>query len=278
MPDAGKIGFEPLALFSRAGVAISYYSGVYLRMLGGHIWDHVPPSGGVAPALLLVTLLGFIYALIRRRTIAEFYIAGYICIVLVWPWTDLRFAVPIIPFLVYYLALALMQPMLLLARWRPIDPRVAAVMILLPLSAPTTIHTFHTAMHDREAGYHYEAERLGEWPAYADWRDFYAAAMWLKKNAVQGATVIDRSPNLFYLWTGLKSRNYPYSFDRAYVMTDISKEGTDYILDDKFSWTYTTALYLDPVLMRYRSNFWGPFPIRNAHSTRVYQVINRSTH
>lgn len=275
VPEAGKIGIDPGFLLGRMGDGIHYYAGVYLRMLGGHIWDHVPPSGGVSQALLAITVLGFIYAVIRRRTIAEFYVGIYVIIVLLWPWSDLRFAVPILPFLVYYLAMALLPPMVVLARWRPIDPRVAVAMALIPLSLPTGKHTLGTAIHDRQVGYHYEVERLGEWPAYQDWREFHAAAMWLKQNAVPGATIIDRSPNIFYLWTGLKSRNYPYSFDRAYVMSDIGKEHNDYVIDDDFTaWTYTTRLYLEPVIKRYKNRFFGPFPIRQAGATKVYQVIN----
>ena len=224
---------------------------------------------------MLVTLLGFTYALLRRRTVAELYIAGYVLIVVVWPWTDLRFAVPILPFLLYYVALAFLPVMMLLARWRPIIPSTAVVMVLAPLMAPTAKHTLQTAIHDRQVGYHYEIERLGEWPAYADWRDFHTAAMWLKANAVAGATVINRSPNIFYLWTDLKSRNYPYSFDRSYVLSDLSSERTDYVLDDQFQWTYTTKIYLDPVIRTYRSSFFGPFPIRAAHGTNVYQVIKQ---
>jgi hypothetical protein len=274
VPEAGKIGIDPGFLLGRMGNAIDYYSGVYLRMLGGHIWDHVPPGGDVSQALLAITVLGFVYALIRRRTIAEFYVAAYVCIVLVWPWTDLRFAVPILPFLVYYLASALLVPMVVLARWRPIDPCVAAAMALIPLCLPTGVHTLHTAIHDRQVGYHYEIERLGEWPAYADWRDFHAAAMWLEQNAVPGATIVDRSPNIFYLWTGLKSRNYPYSWDRSYVMSDLGKEHNDYVIDDDFQWTYTTGNYLEPVIRQFKSRFFGPFPIHDAHNTKVYQVIN----
>lgn len=278
VPEAGKIGIDPGFLLGRMGNAIHYYGGLYLRMLGGHIWDHVPPRGDVSQALLAITALGFVCALIRRRTIAEYYVAGYVLIVLVWPWTDLRFAVPILPFLVYYFAQALLAPMVVLARWRPIDPRVAAAMALFPLAVPTGVHTLHTAIHDRQVGYHYEVERLGEWPAYSDWRDFHAAAMWLKQNAVPGATIIDRSPNIFYLWTGLKSRNYAYSFDTRYMMTDLSKElssghGSDYVVDDDFTWTYTTRLYLEPVIRQFKNRFYGPFPIRQAGATRVYQVI-----
>jgi hypothetical protein len=239
-------------------------------MLGGHVWDHVTFNGRLSPILLLLTCAGFLYALIRMRTVAEPYLFLYVAIVLLWPWQDLRFAVPILPFLFYYLAYAFIAPFTLLARWRPVDPRIAAALVLLPLSAPGALHTIHTAQADHAKGYHYEVERLGEWPAYPDWRDFHAAAEWLKAHAAPGSTVINRSPNLLYLWTGLWSRNYPYSFDRAYMIRDITHEGNDYIIRDRFNWTYTTGLYLDPVLRQYKQLFKQVYA---KHGTIVYQYV-----
>jgi hypothetical protein len=239
-------------------------------MLGGHVWDHVPTALNIPHILLAITVLGFCYAFIRHRTVAEFYVTTYVLIVLLWPWQDLRFAVPIMPFLFYYVALAICLPMTMLARLFPINARAATALVLIPLSLPTGVHTLHIAEIDRQAGYHYQLDRLGEWQAYPDWRDFHAAAMWLKSNALPGSTVINRSPNLFYLWTGLASRNYPYTFDRSAVMRDVSSEHLDYVISDDFQWTYTTGLYLRPVIRRYPKRF---LPLKVFNKTVVYQVI-----
>jgi hypothetical protein len=268
VPSAGSVQLDQL--WSRLGGNIAYYARVYERMVGGHVWDHVTLSGRLSPALLVVTCAGFCYALVRRRTVAEPYVCTYVTIVLLWPWQDLRFAVPILPFLFYYMAHALIAAFNVLARWRPIDPRIAAALVLAVLSAPGTVHTIHTAQADRAKGYHYEVERLGEWPAYPDWRAFHAAAEWLKVHAAPGSTVINRSPNLLYLWTGLWSRNYPYSFDKASMIRDITREGDDYILKDDFAWTYTTGLYLDPVLRQYKQMFKKVYQV---HGTVVYQFV-----
>ena len=271
VPDQGHINLGVRDLLDRAASGADYYLGVYQRMLGGHIWDHIPEQGGVSQALVAITIVGFLYALLRRRTIAECYTLGYVGIVLLWPWTDLRFAVPLLPFMVYYLALALSLPMLLLARARPVDPRFAAAMVLLPLAAPTGIHTYHGAINDWHAGYHYEIERHGEWVAYGEWRDFHGAALWLRKYAIPGSVVINRSPNLLYLWTGLKSRNYPYSGEWYTVLKDISKERNDYLLYDNFTWTYTTGKYVGPVVRRYKDNF---VQLKWINGTVIYQVIS----
>jgi Dolichyl-phosphate-mannose-protein mannosyltransferase len=268
VPDAGSVNSS--GLFDRMAANIGYYTDQFQRMLGGHIWDHVPVRGDVPQALLLVTLLGFAYALIRRRTVAEFYVGGYVAIVLLWPWQDLRFAVPLMPFLVYYFALPIVGSIQVIARLHPINARVGAAMVLLPLTFPTGIHTFHTAQGDREAGYHYQIDRLGEWVAYSDWRDFHAAALWLKQNALPGSTIINRSPNIFYLWTGLPSRNYPYTFDTTDVMQDVSAESVDYVLMDDFKWTFTTSLYMKPVVKRFPDRFVA---LKEFNGTTIYLVI-----
>ncbi len=268
VPDAGSVSSN--GLLDRMAANIGYYTDQFQRMLGGHIWDHIPVRGNVPEALLLITLLGFGYAAVRQRTVAEFYVVGYVLVVLLWPWQDLRFAVPLMPFLFYYFALAIVAPMRVLANFRPINPRMAAAMVLIPLTFPTGIHTFHTAQTDREAGYHYQIDRLGEWQAYSDWRDFHAAAIWLKANALPGSTVINRSPNIFYLWTGLPSRNYPYTFDTTDVMQDVSAESVDYVLMDDFKWTFTTGLYMKPVVKRFPDRF---VPLKEFNSTIIYLVI-----
>lgn len=274
VPDAGRIAIVPTYLLGRTSDNIAYYATVYQRMLGGHIWDHVPLAARVSQLLLIATVLGFLYALVRRRSIAEFYMIGYVAIVLLWPWQDLRFAVPVLPFLVYYLAHSIMLALIPLASWRRLDVRAAAAMVLIPLALPTGIHTLHTAMRDREAGYHYEVERLGEWPAYPDWREFHTAAMWLKAHVPPSSTIIDRSPNILYLWTGLHARNYPYSYNERYVLQDIGHEGNDYVIVDSFAWTYTTQIYLVPVLHTFRDHFLGPLPIPGLKHTQVYRVAS----
>jgi hypothetical protein len=199
-------------------------------------------------------------------------VAGYVLIVLLWPWQDLRFAVPLMPFLFYYIAIAISVPFMVLSRLRPIDARLAAAMVLIPLTLPTGVHTFHVAQTDRAAGYHYQLDRLGEWQAYPDWRDFHAAAIWLKTHAAPTSTVINRSPNLFYLWTGLASRNYPYTFDTSAVMRDLGIEHKDYVIVDDFKWTYTTGIYLKPVIRRFANRF---VLVKRFHNTMIYQVKPR---
>jgi hypothetical protein len=190
--------------------------------------------------------------------------------VLLWPWQDLRFAVPLMPFLFYYLAHALTLPIMLVARLKPVDARTVAGVALIALSVPACVHTVHIAQADRAAGYHYQADKLGDWEGYSDWQDFHAAAMWLQAHAVPGATVVNRSPNIFYLWTGLASRNYPYSLSPATVMQDVSMEHNDYVVYDDFTWTYTTPLYLRPAIKLYPDRF---IPVAHFHGTTVYRVV-----
>ncbi|MDB5074445.1 MAG: repeat protein [Chloroflexi bacterium] len=270
VPDAGSV--NSTGLVDRMSANTSYYATQFQRMIGGHFWDKVPFQSTLAHALLLITVLGFCYALIMRRTVAEFYVIGYVLIVLLWPWQDLRFAVPLMPFLFYYIALVISVPMMVLSRITPINPRVAAAMVLIPITIPTGVHTFHIAKTDREAGYHYQLDRLGEWPAYADWRDFHSAALWLKSHAQPGSTVINRSPNLFYLWTGLSSRNYSYTFDTSAVLRDMSSEHNDYVIVDDFRWTYTTDIYLKPVIRRFANRF---VLLKRFHKTAIYRVAPR---
>ncbi|HVA90578.1 MAG TPA: hypothetical protein VNL71_12140, partial [Chloroflexota bacterium] len=268
VPDAGKVSSSEL--FTRLGDNLSYYVDEFQTMLLGTGWNGVFLLGGISLLLLLVCLGGFVYSLVARRTLAEPYLILYVLIVLLWPWKDLRFAVPILPFLLYYLAQAASLLASLPWRLRMIDPRLIATVVLIPLLGRPGYQTLHTAQVDRRAGYHYEVGRLGEWRAYADWRDFHAAAIWLELHAPSGSTVVNRSPNLLYLWTGLASRNYPYSFNVESMLDDLTGDHRDFVIYDDFDWTYTTKQYLRPVIRRYPNHFR---PVAHFHGVVVYEVL-----
>ncbi len=269
VPDAGSVTSNEL--LNRVGDNASYYADQFQRILVGQFWDRVSTAPEVAHTLLAITVVGFVFALWKRRTVAEFYMAAYVLIVLFWPWQDLRFAVPVMPFLFYYVAMAVFAAFSGARRLRTVGPGLLTGLVLIPLTLPTGIHTVHVARDDRVSGYHYQADKLGEWIAYADWQDFHAAALWLRSHAAPGSTVINRSPNIFYLWTGLASRNYPYSYDRWSVMQDVSHEQVDYVLLDDFSWTYTTNLYMRPVIQRYPDRF---VLLRRFRGAAVYEVVH----
>jgi hypothetical protein len=272
VPDAGQV--SPTALVARIEANAHYYADQFQRTLGGHFWDRFSTGTSVAHFLMLCVVIGFLTAAIFRRSVAEPYLLAYAAIVLLWPWKDLRFAVPLMPFFFYYAAWFLALPFLLvnlvLQPGHRFQAQLAAACILFPLTVPGGVHTLHTAQNDRVVGYHYQADKLGDWEAYADWQDFHAAAIWLKANALPGSTVINRSPNIFYLWTGLPSRNYPYTFDSWSVMQDVSRERLDYVVADDFTWTYTTDLYMKPAIRRFGDRFAA---LQHFRGTTVYQVL-----
>jgi hypothetical protein len=268
VPEAGQVSTGDL--WPRVGENITYYAEQFQRMVLGTGWDGVYIVGSIALPLLWVTFGGFVYSLIRRRSLAEPYLVFYVAVVLLWPWKDMRFAVPVLPFLFYYLAQAFRFLASLPWVLRRLDPRLVAACILIPFGGRPGLQTLHTALSERHVGYHYEAGLLGEWPAYADWRDFHAAAAWLKTHAPAGSTVVNRSPNLLYLWAGLPSRNYPYSFDKNAMLKDLTAEHHDYVVYDDFNWTYTTKLYLRPVISRYPAYFR---PVARFNAAVVYLVV-----
>ena len=78
VPSAGSVQLDQL--WSRIDGNITYYARVYERIVGGHIWDHVTLGGRLSPALLVVTCAGFLFALARRRTVAEPYLVSYVAL------------------------------------------------------------------------------------------------------------------------------------------------------------------------------------------------------
>ena len=54
-------------------------------------------------------------------------------------------------------------------------------------------------------------------------------------------------------------------------MQDVSHEKVDYVLLDDFTWTYTTNLYMRPVIQRYTNRFILLHRFRGAS---VYKVVH----
>ncbi len=191
---------------------------------------------GVLSLALLVA--GFI---VRRRTwsIIEFFLLFGLAVLLVWPevWSSDRFLLPILPVLVIYILLGLTS---LRSRLAYALPAVAAFFILANLWAMLAMAQTAVADNlkylrgDRYAGYS------------TDWRRYFEAIAWIKKNVPGDQVIMARKPEFVYLLSHHKSFIFPFTNDREEMVKSIKT--VDYIILDNFAWTGTSRRYLVPVL------------------------------
>ncbi len=80
-----------------------------------------------------------------------------------------------------------------------------------------------------------------------------------------------RKPDLLYLLTGRHTVEYPYTQDSTILMSIIRLNGVSYILEDAFTWTRTTEIYLTPA-MRGQATAFAVAHETETPSTRVWRV------
>lgn len=209
-------------------------------------------------ALGLMTIGLVIYGFVLRRrqwSAMEIYLIFGLAILLSWPevWSSDRFLLPLLPVLIIYAVVGLLNLRQALAYARPalaVFFLLTNLWAILDLAPPAVAHNLEYLRGDRYAGYS------------ADWRRYFETIEWLKANTPGSSVILARKPEFVYLLAKRKSFIYPYTSDRRIMEQSI--QAADYILLDQFSWTGTTRRYLLPVLQadpdRYEIVYQTPRP------------------
>ena len=75
--------------------------------LGGGSMKGVPATAVVSLVLCCLALLGFLVVAARQVTLAEILLPCSFVVILIWPWRTFRFVLPLAPFLLHYILVAL---------------------------------------------------------------------------------------------------------------------------------------------------------------------------
>ena len=82
----------------------------------------------------------------------------------------------------------------------------------------------------------------------AEWSNYLRALTWIQQNTAQPVIVMCRKPDLLYILTGCQALEYPYSTNALELKRAVYTNHVAYVIEDAFSWTRTTAQYLQPAL------------------------------
>jgi len=222
-PDLGRIGF--LGLFGRLGENTVQYVGTHLPVALVGTWP--------LAWLLGVLLLGFALVGWGRRlselTVTELFVPLYFGLVLLWPpvWSGDRFALPLLPFLVYYAG----DTVAWLVRKTPMTPRIPLyAMLVTTLLVPATL-TWQN--QSAEAAACRARSHQGAFACYTPrMQEFVDAAEWSSVNLPDSSVVLTRKPRLFYLLSGVPSRIFPFSQEPDALAQVAQEAGADYTIID----------------------------------------------
>lgn len=215
----------------------------------GYATSHLPQGvvGGDAPAVALIGfalvgagLAGWVLRIRERVGPAELFFPLYGGVILVWPtvWSGDRFALPLLPLIFVYGALALRAA----TRKLPdaVHPIVATV-VLLVLLVPAADDWRRAASQTPACPEELRSRSL--WACYGPRiQSFMTAASWSATGLPEGSAVLSRKPRHFYLQSGVPSRAFAF-FEAADAHLELADTlGARYILLDQ--WDGFAARYV----------------------------------
>ncbi|MHB8158153.1 MAG: ArnT family glycosyltransferase [Desulfocucumaceae bacterium] len=215
----------------------------------------------------LPMLAGIIVRLVKKSSSYDWCIFFYFGLMLLWPssWTDVRFALPVLPFFIMYLfqgyqALAGMIS-------KSIRPYLAVILFLVLFAASLAQAASSWSRNlEMQSAYRKGDHLAGYDPA---WRSFFTAAEWIKTNTPENSNVVSRKPSLFYLSAQRKTFCYPFTANRDSVLKVIDR--ADYIMVEPVSGT--GQKYLIPAIQPLLDKKYKIIYAQGEPPTYVLQII-----
>lgn len=185
----------------------------------------------------------------RRGWLLLLYTVGMQAVVLVWPYYQQRYVLPLLPFYAFYLFLGLDR----LYRTAAVAaPRLSRAGLTLFLAG---LLVFPAAANVSTGLYLASLRRAPDIVAYyrgqsEQWATYFAAARWLAAQTAAGPTptVMARKPYLLYLYFGLPTHGFPATADPAVWRSYLTEHNVQYVIEDAFTWSDVTDRFLRPVL------------------------------
>jgi hypothetical protein len=209
-------------------------------IVGGDGWFLLP----LGLALVLLALVGWGRRLGRKPDVAEFFFPLYAGLILLWPgvWSGDRFALPLLPLLLFYAGAALLW---ILKGLRPTLQALALGVVFLLLALPALKNWGGEVQASQNCR---TIARAGDpWACYGlNIREYVLMAQWSGENLPPGATVVTRKPRIFFVLSGVKTLSLPLTTDAGEFLATTQAKGAQYLTVDR--WDGLAGYYLPPIL------------------------------
>lgn len=236
----------------------------YREIANDLILPYSVTSGRGTVLIPLLLVVGFCGCWFRHRTVIEYYVSLYVLAYMLWPtWQGVRFYIPILPFLLYYLIsgiLLIVDGINKLLKFPiPVQGKIRRrinVLVVVLLLAVHSKMSWRTINYLRRKDYYFESIK-----------NLFSSIQWITAHTQPDDVLItDRKP-----WVYLLSERRTYGFarvhDSAIVLRSILNKNPDYIITSKLT---GYGHFLDLALADYPHLFSEVF--RKGDSA-VYRII-----
>jgi hypothetical protein len=248
-----KRALENLSWYADAVPATLLTYGEFNKMLPEAVYKWA--SIGV----LAVMAVGFVYCLLRKRRVMDFYVLFSLLLLAVWPTYGAgaarRYAIPFIPFFYYYFfhgAGFIASPKEhLLTGWPGREPRLpyALLAVLLcfnllavrkTLMPPASVESFKGALSALVGNYDRKFE-TAEYPVMTSetikssapcYDRYLSAAVLLRRAMNADDLVMTRKPEVVSIISGRHAVRFPYTPDRAEMAAFVKRAGVTHVMLD----------------------------------------------
>jgi hypothetical protein len=246
-PEMGQIGVS--GLFGRVWENLLNYVSVFIPegIVGGESWFLLP----LGVALSLLALVGWIRSLREEVRVTEIFLPLYGGLMCLWPgvWSGDRFALPLLPILLFYAAMALhgflkgLKPTL----------RGGALALGFLLVAVPALGNWRAEVRVAQECRPLVAEK-GSWACHGlGVQGYVVLAGWSGENLPPGAAVVTRKPRIFYVQSGVKTMSLPLTTDAGEFLSASEAKGARYLTADW--WDGLASYYLPRILSQEPGSF-----------------------
>lgn len=204
------------------------------------------PRGMASALIVTLALAGWAWHLRKGPQIAEWYLICYGGVLLIVAWYDIRYLVPILPFVFYYMLFALDRSFQWGANrvnrptWGNPATTVAAILLILANSAVSIASP--------------QAQRLRAKEYSGVAKDIYDSAMWIQSHHPH-ATIVARNPGMVWFWTKMRVLSFPWYATPEQVLLFIENNQVDFVILDADEYSGVTGKYLKPALESHPDRF-----------------------
>lgn len=266
-PELGFLGIGGLIQRFFANLKI-YFVSIIPRMFlpSLDIWG----LSGAAPLVMLLTAVPaavvLVFRVIKEPKAYDWLALAYLGMAMLWPetWSDIRFLLPILPFLLLYLVQAYGFIFDRIFNKRFLWPAAAAIVVLV---AANFTASWNTISSNLETNRYYSYDKYSGYdPA---WQSFFAAAEWVKSNTPDNSIVVSRKPTLFFLGSQRRSFCYPFTANQDSLLRSLDK--ADYVMVEPVSGT--GQRFLIPAVQPFLDKNYKIIYANGNPPTYVLQVI-----
>ena len=148
--------------------------------------------------IVLITIVGVIRSF-KARQILPYYLIGYLCVILVWPWPPQRFIIPILPFLLSFLFGEIWH---LGQKYHlPSFRKLLVTISLIVLLGGNLTLVYQAGKTSRAMGYPYPTSLKEP----ISWSSYDAIFHWIKNNTQPDDILASGLDSMVYLYTGRRA-------------------------------------------------------------------------